>query len=572
MPRRTDPAPARRRRAPRVRRAHVPLRRELRARTGALKDLLEQARNRYVSLFDMAPIGYAVMDENGRIDSLNLTLCTMLGQLRAYMVGLPFLLWVIPEDRRRLLKYLQDCRRSRGEPITCDLALMGSTRQGTLPVHLSSRRIAADNGQSAYLVAVLDVRERAETIRALEASGRQLRRSAEALQERTSEAELATGRLRDLAREVNKAEQRERQRIGRLLHDDLQQLLVSAKMRLGTVSSMKSAARQKQLREVTTLLDAAINSSRSLTAQLSPPLLEDAGLEAGLRWLARSLQEKHGLRVSLDLALGSEPIDINDRDFLFHAAREMLFNVVKHAGVRKATLKASVQDREVRLEVSDGGAGFDLAVLDQKESAIGDRLGLRTLRERAQLLGGGFVLETQPGKGVRVQVFFPLGDIETAAAKEPIAAVPASPPAAAVAASGLVRVLIADDHRVVREGLQSFLSRERWLEIVGQAADGRQAVLMTRQLQPDVVIMDISMPELNGIEATRIITGENPHVRIIGLSMHQQEDMASAMLAAGAERYLTKGGPAEDLVRAVRELSIASHPDQHDGTRPGSPA
>jgi len=554
-----------------VRRAHVPLRRELRARTGALKDLLEQARNRYVSLFDMAPIGYAVMDENGRIDSLNLTLCAMLGQLRAYMVGLPFLLCVIPEDRSRLLKYLQDCRRSRGEPITCDLALMGSTRQGTLPVHLSSRRIDGDDGQSAYLVAVLDVRERAETIRALEASGRQLRRSAEALQERTSEAELAAGRLRDLAREVNKAEQRERQRIGRLLHDDLQQLLVSAKMRLGTVSSMKSEARQEQLREVTTLLDAAINSSRSLTAQLSPPLLEDAGLEAGLRWLARSLQEKHGLRVGLDLALGSEPIDFNDRDFLFHAAREMLFNVVKHAGVRAATLKASVKNREVRLEVSDGGAGFDLAVLDQKESAIGDRLGLRTLRERAQLLGGGFVLETQPGKGVRVQVFFPLGDIEPAAAKEPIATVPV-PPAAAVAASGLVRVLIADDHRVVREGLQSSLSRERWLEIVGQAADGRQAVLMTRQLQPDVVIMDISMPELNGIEATRIITGENPHVRIIGLSMHQQEDMASAMLAAGAERYLTKGGPAEDLVRAVRELSTASHPDHHDGTRPGSPA
>ncbi|HEV8202257.1 MAG TPA: response regulator transcription factor, partial [Candidatus Polarisedimenticolia bacterium] len=101
---------------------------------------------------------------------------------------------------------------------------------------------------------------------------------------------------------------------------------------------------------------------------------------------------------------------------------------------------------------------------------------------------------------------------------------------------------------------------------VGQAADGREAVLMTRELEPDVVIMDISMPELNGIEATRIITGENPHAKIIALSMHQQEEMASAMLAAGAKRYFTKGGPTEDLVQAVRELGAAA---AADGSRAG---
>ena len=534
----------------------------------ALKDLLEDARSRYVSLFDMAPVGYAVMDENGRIDDLNLTLCAMLGQLRAYMVGLPFLLCVIPEDRPRLLKYLQDCRRSQGQSIPCDLSLLGSTRQGTLPVHLSTRRIAGVNGHGAYLMAILDVRERAEALRALEATGHQLRRSAEVLEERTSEAERATGRLRDLAREVNRAEQRERQRIARLLHDDLQQLLVSAKMRLGLLQP--GERRPAQFSEVATLLDAAIDSSRALTSQLSPPLLQDAGLEAGLRWLARSFQEKHGLRVDLHLGLGSTPMDLSDRDFLFHAAREILFNVVKHARIRKADLTAKVRNHHVSLEVADGGVGFDAAILDEESAA--DRLGLRTLRERAQLLGGGLVLETKPGNGARVRVSFPLSDV-AAPAKEPVAAEAAPHPAPDIPASGLVRVLIADDHRVVREGLQSFLSRERWLEIVGQAADGRQAVLMTRELQPDVVIMDISMPELNGIEATRIITGENPHVRIIGLSMHEQEDMAAAMLGAGAERYLTKGGPAEDLVKAVRDLSVPPDPGRESGEpRPDSPA
>jgi CheY-like chemotaxis protein len=402
----------------------------------------------------------------------------------------------------------------------------------------------------------------------LEASGKQPRRSAVALKERTSDAERATSRLRDLAREVNRAEQKERRRIARLLHDDLQQLLISAKMRLGVVRP--GEARPAQMDEVAALLDAAINSSRSLTSQLSPPVLQDAGLEAGLRWLARSIQEKQALAVDLDLALGFEKIDSSDSDFLFQAAREMLFNVVKHAGVRKAALQATLEDRHVSLEVSDCGKGFDPGVLDQEASALGDRLGLRTLRERTLLLGGRFDLATGPRQGTRVRISVPLSDAgETAPAPETRVG-PAPAPAPATAVSGLVRVLIADDHRVVREGLQSFLSRERWLEIVGQAADGREAVLMTRDLQPDVVIMDISMPELNGIEATRIITGENPHVRIIGLSMHQREDMAAAMLAAGAERYLTKGGLAEDLVQAVRELggAVVSPGPRED--RPGS--
>jgi CheY-like chemotaxis protein len=203
----------------------------------------------------------------------------------------------------------------------------------------------------------------------------------------------------------------------------------------------------------------------------------------------------------------------------------------------------------------DQGSGFDPDLLN----GDGETMGLRTLWERVRLLGGTLVVDTHPGDGCRVRLNLPLEPIEESGEKKQELPRPLREPAAAAApASERVRVLIADDHRVVREGLQSLLSREDWLEVVGQAADGRQAVLMTRELDPDVVVMDISMPELNGIEATRIITGENPRVRIIALSMHQQEEMASAMLAAGAKCYLTKGGPAEDLVQAVREMGIAA--------------
>jgi signal transduction histidine kinase/CheY-like chemotaxis protein len=470
---------------------------------------------------------------------------------------------IVSEERSRFADHLGAARASDGEPVACDLNFLGSGAVGLLPVHVITRVMrAAEGGSATFLMAIIDQRARSETIAALEARGRQLRRAARELEARTTEAERANVTLRGLAREVNKAEQRERQRIARLLHDDLQQLLVSAKMRLAM--SRSAGEGTAQIEEIGNLIDAALNSSRSLTAQISPPVLHEAGLDAGLRWLCRFVEEHHKLRVDLDLSLGSAPIDFSDRDFLFQAGRELLFNVVRHSGVRRARLRVSITGDRVRLEVSDGGKGFDRAFLDRAE-ASNDHSGLRTLRERVRLLGGTFSVQARPGKGTRVRLDLPLSEFkeETRRALPDPGAPPQDLPAKR---SSLVRVLIADDHRVVREGIQSFLSQEDWLEIVGQAADGRQAVLMTRDLQPDVVIMDISMPELNGIEATRIITGENPHVRIIGLSMHQQQDMASAMISAGAERYLTKGGPAEDLVQAVRELGA---PAASENGRPG---
>jgi signal transduction histidine kinase/CheY-like chemotaxis protein len=539
------------------------LRDSTRQQSARLKEALESARASYLTVFDLSPIGYAVMDEDGRLESINLVLAGMLGQLRAYMVGLPFLLSVANEHRSRFLRYLQECRQSSGEGRLCDLHLLGSAAVGVIPARLVTRRIKVPGGRPRLLMAALDQSVQERTITELEENGRQLHRLTKELQARSDEAEQASARLRGMAREVNRAEQRERQRIARLLHDDLQQLLVSAKMRMRLLQT--GSGNGRGMDEVTDLIDAAINSSRLLTSQISPPLLEDAGLEAGLRWLVRFMQEHHKLRVDLEVSLGSEPMDLSDRDFLFQAARELLLNIVKHANVRSARLQASARHRRAVLEVMDQGSGFDPDLL----KGDGEPMGLRTLWERVRLLGGTLIVDTHPGDGCRIRLNLPLEQVEESGEKKKELPQPLRPPGATAPASERVRVLIADDHRVVREGLQSLLSREGWLEVVGQAADGRQAVLMTRELDPDVVVMDISMPELNGIEATRIITGENPRVKIIALSMHQHEEMASAMLAAGAKCYLTKGGATEDLVQAVRELGTAR---DRTGSPTGRPA
>ena len=115
-----------------------------------------------------------------------------------------------------------------------------------------------------------------------------------------------------------------------------------------------------------------------------------------------------------------------------------------------------------------------------------------------------------------------------------------------------LRVLLADDHPLVREGLAGLLRLEPDIELVGEALDGEMALRMVRQLQPDVVVLDVSMPQVNGIAAAHHIAAEMPQVRIVVLSCYTQEEMAAAMRQAGAAAYLTKDAPVDDLLVAIR--------------------
>ncbi|MCX5658746.1 MAG: response regulator transcription factor [Planctomycetota bacterium] len=115
-----------------------------------------------------------------------------------------------------------------------------------------------------------------------------------------------------------------------------------------------------------------------------------------------------------------------------------------------------------------------------------------------------------------------------------------------------IRVVLADDHTILRQGIAGLLRRQEDIEVVGEAGDGEEAVEMVRRLRPDVVVMDITMPRMSGIEATAQISQELPGVRVIALSMHEEADMARAMRDAGAVAYLTKGGPAQALIGAIR--------------------
>jgi len=118
-----------------------------------------------------------------------------------------------------------------------------------------------------------------------------------------------------------------------------------------------------------------------------------------------------------------------------------------------------------------------------------------------------------------------------------------------------IRILLADDHAVVRQGFKMILGAQGDMEIVGEAANGREAVELAEQVKPDIVVMDVAMPELNGIEATRRLLGSLPHARVIALSMHKDSVYVREVLRAGARGYLLKDSGAEDLVRAIRAVA-----------------
>jgi DNA-binding NarL/FixJ family response regulator len=114
-----------------------------------------------------------------------------------------------------------------------------------------------------------------------------------------------------------------------------------------------------------------------------------------------------------------------------------------------------------------------------------------------------------------------------------------------------IKILLADDHKITRQGLRSLLEKESDMEVVAEAEEGRTAVCLVRELSPDVVVMDVSMPDLNGMEATRQIVAELPNVKVIALSMHSDNLFVSEMLKSGASGYLLKDCAFEELARAI---------------------
>jgi CheY-like chemotaxis protein len=216
-----------------------------------------------------------------------------------------------------------------------------------------------------------------------------------------------------------------------------------------------------------------------------------------------------------------------------------------------------LDDDHVQVVVSDKGAGFDVPNSEHQ----GTGLGLFGIRERLEHAGGRLEINSAPGRGTRVILVAPMCREERALEAAVAAPIPAGVPevrAVSKAPREKIRMLVVDDHTIVRQGLMGLLKQEVDMEVIAEAGDGQQAIELAHRNHPDVVIMDLSMPVMDGVEATRRITSELPGTKIIGLTMFEEPYKAEAMLEAGAKAFLSKGGPSHDLLAAIRRIGRVS--------------
>ncbi|HET8701116.1 MAG TPA: response regulator, partial [Nitrococcus sp.] len=435
-------------------------------------------------------------------------------------------------------------------------------RAERLVVGIAAQAAVAIDNARLYQAAQREIAERKRTEEALRESERHLRVLSESLEQqveaRTAELHRQMARLRYLAAELTSTEQRERKRLAAILHDGLQQLLVAAKMRLGLARGQVQDPVMRLVIESTAgLLDQAVDSSRNLTRQLRPPVLYEGGLIPALRWLVSELPKLHDLQVAIE-AQEAEPALSDDAKalLLFESVRELLFNVAKHAGVKEATVRVRQIEQGLQIAVEDKGVGFDVETAAQAEDPQQPGLGLFSIRERLVALGGGVAIESSPGQGTRIVLTIPL-----TAADRPIAD-PAKPlvQAAAAAVACQTRVLVVDDHAIVREGIANVLSGDERLVVVAEAADGMEAIEAVERHHPDVVLIDVNMPRMNGVDATREIRRRWPGVRIVALSVQDDAATAKTMIRAGAAAFISKSEDAIRMIQAVLPSTTAGRP------------
>jgi len=423
-----------------------------------------------------------------------------------------------------------------------ELHLVGERKDGsTFPIEVSLNHVVTPEGGRTFAF-VTDITER---------------------QERTSELEHRTAQLSRLASDLTLAEHHAREQLAKMLHDGLQQLLVIASLNLDqhVTRASDGPARDPLITEAKQRVDDAIDAARTLSFELSPPVLQHSDLPAALTWLANWTQQRYGLEVRVTADPRARYARKDVRTLLFESTRELLFNAVKHAHVDHVTLALTLNaDDELCIAVTDDGVGFDLARLEDRMRAGAVGWGLFSIRERVALLGGRFEIDSAPGRGTRFRLVAPRGPSSDAkSAPDPQLVVANDPVSGASSSTGTdaLRIVIVDDHAAVRDVYREILQQHKELCVVGTAANGLEAIAQARALQPDVVLMDISMPQMDGVEATRRILAEFPSIQILGLSMQPRTQERHSIELVGAAGFFAKGTDTQRLIDHLLETHKA---------------
>jgi len=344
-------------------------------------------------------------------------------------------------------------------------------------------------------------------------------------------------RTRSLAVGLIKAQEDERKKIGRELHDDVGQQI--ALLAMGLDGLEQSAGNGEVDRSLVLGLKSDVlnlaESVRTVAHQLHSSTLQYLGVVSALEGLCQTFSHQHQVEVRLQ----AEPLPSLSNDVklcLFRVVQEALNNAVHHGHARQVLITLSQTEELLLLRVEDTGIGFDPVTSPRG-------LGLLSMEERLRLVGGTLRVQSSPGQGAV---------LEAAVSLRPEQSKPEVALSLGKAAVNRPRVLLGDDHVMFTDGLRSILSTH--CEIVGTAEDGEKVIAAAQQLHPDVIILDISMPVLNGIKAARRLQTLGTSSKIVFCTMQTDPAFVTEAFRAGAQGYVLKNAATSEIVVALNEV------------------
>ena len=342
-----------------------------------------------------------------------------------------------------------------------------------------------------------------------------------------TERKRAEDELHDLSQRLIGAHEDERALLARELHDDVSQRLAVLAIDVGRAElAAPDGAQAEAMQEIRAGLVRLSEDIHSLAYQLHPSILEELGLAEALRAECERRERQGRLDLSADLDPLPAVIGKDAALCLFRVAQEALNNVARHAGVRAASVTLRQMDGGLLLAVSDGGVGFD-----PEHPGEGDA---PRPREHARTRAAG-------ERHARHR--------ERARPRHDDPRVGAGGGRVVMSLSRPPRVLLADDHLLVAEALKSLLTPE--FDLVGVVEDGRALVEAAGRLRPDVIVADITMPHLNGIDALIQLRQAGDHVPVVFLTMHRDATFARRALEAGASGFVLKHSASVELITAL---------------------
>jgi len=367
--------------------------------------------------------------------------------------------------------------------------------------------------------------------------------------------------LRQLSSRLLELQDEERRRIARDLHDVTGQKLALQCIALSRMTRLLSPTANEETKEsIAQCLDLTNQISeeiRTLSYLLHPPLLDELGLPAAAKWYAQGFQKRTGIRADVDIPRNLPRLRPDAEVALFRVVQESLTNVHRYSGSRTAYVRIRVDEDEFKLEVGDSGKGMPA----EKAKAAGGGgggnaplgVGIQGMRQRIRQLSGRLEILSQLGKGTVVVATLPLQELSLPVDLESLAGA-TDEGRADDRKSATHRILVADDHEMLRRGVRSMLESEPGLQICGEATDGIEAVEKTLSLKPDLVILDINMPALNGLAVVRQILRARPETKILIFTVHDSEQTSQESFHVGAHGFLSKGKAGRDLIAAVKAV------------------